>query len=143
MRAASPTPVRVAAHLAEKCLACGVRHHGLGRIRYDACTHEYSLTLSRMCRDHCPRCHAKRRAIRTQWLDTTLPAPVPHRQLVLIISKRLRAYCRYRRREVASGARQLQNLARRHAESIAAVRHTRLCSLAPKRAGSDRSTCMD
>ena len=36
-------------------------------------------------------------AIWTQWLDTTLLAPVPHRQVVLTIPKRLRAYCLYRR----------------------------------------------
>ena len=46
----------------------------------------------------CPSCHAKRLAIWTQWLDTTLLALVPHRQVVLTIPKRLRAYCLYRRR---------------------------------------------
>ncbi len=46
----------------------------------------------------CPSCHAQRFAIWTQWLDTTLLAPVPHRQLVLTIPKRLRACCLYRRR---------------------------------------------
>lgn len=46
----------------------------------------------------CPSCHAKRLALWTQWLDTTLLAPVPQRQVVLTIPKRLRAYCLYRRR---------------------------------------------
>jgi len=45
-----------------------------------------------------PHCHAKRLAIWTHWLDTTLLAPVPHRQVVLTIPKRLHAYCVYRRR---------------------------------------------
>jgi len=36
-------------------------------------------------------------AIWTQWLDTTLLAPVPHRQVVLTMPKRLRAYSLYRR----------------------------------------------
>jgi hypothetical protein len=40
----------------------------------------------------------KRLAIWTQWLDTTLLAPVPHRQVVLTIPKRLCEYCLYRRR---------------------------------------------
>jgi len=53
----------------------------------------------------CPSCHAKRLAIWTQWLDTTLLAPVPHRQVVLIIPKRLRAYCLYRRRLLGKIAR--------------------------------------
>jgi len=44
-------------------------------------------------------------AIWTQWLDTTLRAPVPHRQVVLTIPKRLRAYCLYRRRLLGEIAR--------------------------------------
>jgi hypothetical protein len=44
-------------------------------------------------------------AIWTQWLDTTLLAPVPHRQVVLTIPKRLRAYCLYRRRLLGEIAR--------------------------------------
>ncbi len=47
----------------------------------------------------------KRLAIWTQWLDTTLLAPVPHRQVVLTIPKRLRAYCLYRRRLLGEIAR--------------------------------------
>jgi hypothetical protein len=53
----------------------------------------------------CPSCHAKRVAIWAQWLDTTLLAPVPHRQVVLTIPKRLRAYCLYRRRLLGEIAR--------------------------------------
>ena len=34
----------------------------------------------------------------TQWLETTLLAPVPHRQVVRTSPKRLRACCLYRRR---------------------------------------------
>jgi hypothetical protein len=44
-------------------------------------------------------------AIWTQWLDTTLLAPVPHRQVVLTIPKRLRAYGLYRRRPLGGIAR--------------------------------------
>jgi hypothetical protein len=73
----------------------------------DACAHEYLLACSCKCRDVCRSCHAKRLALWTQWLDTTLLAPVPHRQVVLTIPKRLRADCLYRRRlrgEIARGA---------------------------------------
>jgi len=87
----------VVAQVADKFLACGVLEHGFARIRCDACTHEYLLAFSCKCRYFCPSCHAKRLAIWTQWLDTTLLAPVPHRQVVLTIPKRLRAYCLYRR----------------------------------------------
>ena len=44
-------------------------------------------------------------AIWTQWHDPTLLAPVPHRQVVLTIPDRLRAYCLYRRRLLGEIAR--------------------------------------
>ena len=52
-----------------------------------------------------PDCHAKRLVIWTQWLDTTLLAPVPHRQVVLTLPKRLRASCLFRRRLLGEIAR--------------------------------------
>ena len=95
----------VVAQVADKFLACGVLDHGFARIRCDDCAHEYLLAFSCTCRYFCPSCHAKRLAIWTQWLDTTLLAPVPHRQVVLTIPKRLRAYCLYRRRLLGEIAR--------------------------------------
>ena len=95
----------VVAQVADKFLACGVLDHGFARIRCDACTLDYLLAFSCTCRYFCPRCHATRLAIWTQWLDTTLLAPVPHRQVVLTIPKRLRAYCLYRRRLLGEIAR--------------------------------------
>jgi hypothetical protein len=95
----------VVAQVADTFLECGVLDHGFARIRCDACTHEYLLAFSCKCRDCCPSCHAKRLAIWTQWLDTTLLAPVPHRQVVLTIPKRLRAYGLYRRRLLGEIAR--------------------------------------
>jgi len=86
------------AQVADKFLACGILEHGFAGIRCDTCTHEYLLAFSCKCRYFCPSCHAKRLAIWTQWLDATLLAPVPHRQVVLTIPKRLRASCLYRRR---------------------------------------------
>ena len=95
----------VVARVAEKFLACGVLDHGFARIRCDDCAHEYLLAFSCTCRYFCPSCHAKRLAMWTQWLDTTLLAPVPHRQVVLTIPKRLRAYSLYRRRLLGEIAR--------------------------------------
>ena len=95
----------VVTQVADKFLACGVLEHGFARIRCDACTHECLLAFSCKCRYFCPSCHAKRLALWTQWLDTTLLAPVPHRQVVLTIPKRLRAYCLYRRRLLGEIAR--------------------------------------
>jgi hypothetical protein len=87
----------VVAQVADTFLECGVLDHGFARIRCDECTHESLLACSCKCRDFCPSGHAKRLAIWTQWLDTTLLAPVPHRQVVLTMPKRLRAYGLYRR----------------------------------------------
>jgi hypothetical protein len=95
----------VVTHVADRVLACGVLEHGFARIRCGACTHEYLLAFSCRCRYFCPSWHAKRLAIWTPWLDTTLLAPVPHRQVVLTIPKRLRAYCLYRRRLLGEIAR--------------------------------------
>ncbi len=81
----------VVAQVADKFFACGVLERGFARIRRDGCAHEYLLAFSCECRYFCPSCHAKRLAIWTHWLDTTLLAPVPHRQVVLTIPKRLRA----------------------------------------------------
>ena len=73
----------VVGEVTDKFLACGILEHGFARIRCDACAHEYLLAFSCKGRYFCPRCHAKRLAIWAQWLDTTLLAPVPHRQVVL------------------------------------------------------------
>ena len=95
----------VVGQVADKFLACGILEHGFARIRCDACAHEYLLAFSCRGRYFCPSCHAKRLALWAQWLDATLLAPVPHRQVVLTIPKRLRAYCRYRRRLLGGIAR--------------------------------------
>jgi hypothetical protein len=95
----------VVVQVADTCLACGVLDHGFARIRCEACTHESLLAFSCTCRCFCPSGHAKRVAIWTQWLDTTLLAPVPHRQVVLTIPKRLRASCLSRRRLLGAIAR--------------------------------------
>jgi hypothetical protein len=96
----------VVGQVAEKFLACGILEHEFARIRRDDCAHAYSLAFSCKCRYFCPSCHAKRLAIRAEWLDTSLLAPVPHRQVVLTIPKRLRAYCLYRRRLLGEIARE-------------------------------------
>jgi len=97
----------IVAEVADKFLACGILDHGVARMRCDACAHEYLLALSCKCRYFCPSWHAKRLAVWTRWLGTTLLAPAPHRRVVLTIPKRLRAYCVYRPRlpgEIARAA---------------------------------------
>lgn len=89
----------------DQFLACGLLEHGFARIRCDACAHEYLLAFSCTARYFCPSCHAKRIAQGSAWLDETLLAPVPHRQIVLTIPKRLRAYCLFRRSRLGDLAR--------------------------------------
>ena len=66
-------------------------------MRGAACAHEYLLASSCKGRYFCPSCHAKRLTLWALWLEETLLAPVPHRQVVLTIPKRLRPWCLYRR----------------------------------------------
>ncbi len=79
------------------------------------CTHADRLAFSCTCRCFCPSGHAKRVAIWPPWLDTTRLAPVPHRQVVLTIPKRLRASCLYRRRLLGA-------IARAAARTVTAIR---------------------
>ena len=51
-------------------------------------------------RGFCPSCHARRMAEWSLWLDERLLAPVPHRQVVLTLPKRLRAYFLHDRRRL-------------------------------------------
>jgi len=81
----------------ERFLTCGILEHGFARVRCGSCAHEYLLAFS------CKRRYSARAATPSGspwgglWLEETLLAPVPHRQVVLTIPKRLRAYCLYRR----------------------------------------------
>ena len=100
------------AQVADQFLACGVLEHGFARVR----------------------CHTKRLAIWTQWLDTTLLAPVPHRQVVRTTSKRLRACCLYRRRLLGEIAR----VAARTVTSTAAIRTRRGLASVSSRSVSSR-----
>ena len=83
--------------MVEKFLACGILEHGCARVRCGGCRHEYLLAFSCKCRYFCPSCHAKRLARWSLWLEETLLAPVPHRQVVLAVPKRLRPYFLYNR----------------------------------------------
>ncbi len=56
------------------------------------------LGFSCKCRYFCPSCHAKRLALWGIWLEETLLADVPHRQVVLTVPKRLRPYFLYDRK---------------------------------------------
>jgi len=84
--------------VADTFLARGVLAHGFARVRCDTCTHVYLLAFSCKARYFCPSCHAKHLALWTLWLEESLLVPgVPHRQVVLTMPKRRRAWCLYRR----------------------------------------------
>ena len=87
----------VVAQVVEKYVACGILEHGFARVRCGSCKHEFLLAFSCKCRYFCPTCHAKRLALWGIWLEDTLLAAVPHRQVVLTVPKRLRPYFLYHR----------------------------------------------
>lgn len=87
----------VVAEVVETFVACGIVKHGLARVRCGGCAHEYLLAFSCKCRYFSPSCHAKRLALWGIWLEETLLADVPHRQVVLTVPKRLRPYFLYDR----------------------------------------------
>ncbi len=62
--------------------------------------------------------------LRLTGADQTLLAPVPHRQVVITLPKRLRAYCLYRRPL-------LGDLARVAARAAGSARRTRLSASLP------------
>ena len=63
------------------------------------------LSFSCKSRYFCPSCHAKRLAEWTLWLGDELLAPVPHRQMVFTLPKRLRPYFLWRRKLLGDLAR--------------------------------------
>ncbi len=88
-----------------RCLECGVLEAGFARVHCDGCKAEYLLAFSCKTRYFCPSCHAKRLAEWTLWLGDELLAPVPHRQMVFTLPKRLRPYFLWRRKLLGDLAR--------------------------------------
>jgi hypothetical protein len=95
----------VVAQVADRFLACGVldtdsRASAVTTVRTRFCARAAASAGTPV-----PAALPKRLAIRTQWLDTTLLAPVPQRQVVLTVAKRLRACRLCRRRLIGEIAR--------------------------------------
>jgi len=94
-------PLRAAARqAASRFLDCGLLEHGFARVRCGACWAEFLVAFRCKGRHFCPSCHARRLAEWSLWLDERLLAPVPHRQVVLTLPKRLRAYFVHHRRRL-------------------------------------------
>ncbi len=83
--------------VARRLLRCGDLHLGFARVRCPDCRHEMFVPFSCRQRCLCPSCHQKRTLLAADTIAHNICEPVPHRQLVFTIPKRLRIYCRYDR----------------------------------------------
>jgi hypothetical protein len=81
----------------EKFLECGDLRHGFARVRCPKCDETFFVAFSCKQRGCCPSCDQKRALILGHRLLNEVLAPVPHRQWVFTIPKRLRVYFRFTR----------------------------------------------
>ena len=79
-------------------LKCGDLQQGFARVRCPDCHHEMFVAFSCKQRCTCPSCHQKRALLTAIHVAEEVCAPVPHRQVVLTIPKRLRVHTRFDRR---------------------------------------------
>jgi ribosomal protein S27E len=82
--------------MARRLLRCGDPQLGFARVRCPDCQHEMFVPFSCRQRCLCPSCHQKRTLLAAENIAHAVCAPVPHRQLVFTIPKRLRIYCGHR-----------------------------------------------
>jgi hypothetical protein len=76
-------------------LRCGILAHGFARIRCDACTAERLVAFSCKGRGVCPSCNARRMVeVAAHLTDHVLP-PLPVRQWVFSLPKRIRPFLPY------------------------------------------------
>lgn len=88
-----------------KFLRCGDLHFGFARVRCPDCHHEMFVPFSCQQRCLCPSCHQKRSLLLAERMAQSICQPVPHRQIVWTIPKRLRVYFRFDRRLLGELAR--------------------------------------
>jgi hypothetical protein len=79
-------------------LKCGDLQEGFARVRCPDCKHEMFVACSCKQRCACPSCHQKRTLLTALHVAQEVCAPVPHRQVVLTIPKRLRLHARFDRK---------------------------------------------
>ena len=73
-------------------LRCGILAHGFARVRCDGCATERLVAFSCKGRGTCPSCGARRMVEAAAHLNDAVLPPVPIRQWVLSLPKRLRPY---------------------------------------------------
>ncbi|MEX1088825.1 MAG: transposase [Phycisphaeraceae bacterium] len=78
-------------------LKCGDPHHGFARVRCPDCRHEFFVAFSCKQRCICPSCAQKRTLLFGLHVADDICRPVPHRQFVWTIPKRLRIFFRFHR----------------------------------------------
>jgi ribosomal protein S27E len=78
-------------------LSCGDLRQGFARVRCPDCGHDLFVPFSCKQRCVCPSCHQKRTLVTAINVAEHIAAPVPHRQFVFTMPKRLRLYFRYHR----------------------------------------------
>jgi len=78
-------------------LACGDLAAGFARVRCPDCRHEFFVAFSCKQRCICPSCAQKRTILFGLRLAENVCRPVPHRQFVWTVPKRLRVFFRYHR----------------------------------------------
>jgi hypothetical protein len=97
----------IVGRVARKFLRCGDLQFGFARVRCSdsQCGHEMFVPFSCRQRCRCPSCHQKRSLLLADRMAHQVCLPVPHRQYVWTIPKRLRIYFRYERRLLGELAR--------------------------------------
>jgi hypothetical protein len=81
----------------DKFLECGDVRKGFARVRCRECREEFFVAFSCKQRGCCPSCDQKRSLVLGIRLLAEVLQPVPHRQWVFTIPKRLRVYFRFTR----------------------------------------------
>jgi hypothetical protein len=73
-------------------LECGILAHGFARAYCDECQHDFLIAYSCKCRGVCPSCNTRRMAETAAHLVDHVFPPLPVRQWVLAVPKRLRYF---------------------------------------------------
>ncbi len=107
-------------------LECGILAHGFARARCPECGHDFLVAFSCKGRGLCPSCNTRRMVETAAHLVDHVFPPLPVRQWVLSLPKRLRYFLRHDRRTVTAVLtiflRVVEQLLREHAPG-AAPRH--------------------
>lgn len=98
-------------------LDCGLIEHGFARVRCGQCRAGFLVAFRCNGRRFCPSCHARRLAEWSLWLEERLLAEVAHRQVVLTLPKRLRAYLICDRRRLGLLSRIATRMLRAYAQA--------------------------